>query len=223
MDNRLTFNGALFRQEWKDFQFTILGQNGLTEIKNANQARIDGLEMDVNFAATYNLQFSAGVAFYDAKLTENYCGFTDEDGNPVTDCADPEAPTGTRLPVTAEFKGNLNARYTFDWNGYEPFIQGSVVYEGRRTSDLRIVEREILGDMPSYTMFDLSAGIRKDSWTLNLYVKNLFDERAEFNRFTMCAITVCGASGLVPEYPDGQVYTVAAQPRTIGLRFSQEF
>jgi outer membrane receptor protein involved in Fe transport len=72
-------------------------------------------------------------------------------------------------------------------------------------------------------MFDLSAGIRKDSWTLNLYVKNLFDERAEFNRFTMCAVTVCGASGLVPEYPDGQVYTVAAQPRTIGLRFSQEF
>jgi len=223
MDNRLTFNGALFRQEWEDFQFTILGQNGLTEIKNANQARIDGLEMDINFAATYNLQISAGVAFYDAKLTENYCGFTDEDGNPVTDCADPEAPTGTRLPVTADFKGNLNARYTFDWNGYEPFIQGSVVYEGRRTSDLRILEREILGDMPSYTMFDLSAGIRKDSWTLNLYVKNLFDERAEFNRFTMCAVTVCGASGLVPEYPDGQVYTVAAQPRTIGLRFSQEF
>lgn len=223
MDNRLTFNGALFRQEWEDFQFTILGQNGLTEIKNANQARIDGLEMDVNFAATYNLQLSAGVAFYDAKLTENYCGFTDDDGNPVTDCADPEAPTGTRLPVTADFKGNLNARYTFDWNGYEPFIQGSVVYEGRRTSDLRIIEREILGDMPSYTMFDLSAGIRKDSWTLNLYVKNLFDERAEFNRFTMCAVTVCGASGLVPEYPDGQVYTVAAQPRTIGLRFSQEF
>jgi outer membrane receptor protein involved in Fe transport len=77
--------------------------------------------------------------------------------------------------------------------------------------------------MPSYTMFDLSAGIRKDNWTLNLYVKNLFDERAIFNRFTMCAETVCGASGLVPEYPNGQVYSVAAQPRTIGLRFSQEF
>ena len=230
MDNRLTFNGALFRQEWEDFQFTILGQNGLTEIKNANQARIDGLEMDVNFAATYNLQLSAGVAFYDAKLTENYCGFTDANGNPVTDCADPEAPSGTRLPVTAEFKGNLNARYTFDWNGYEPFIQGSVVYEGSRTSDLRILEREVLGDMPSYTMFDLSAGIRKDSWTLNLYVKNLFDERAEFNRFTMCAVTVCGNAfpgdnlfPAPPEYANGQIYTVAAQPRTIGLRFSQEF
>lgn len=255
MDNRLTFNGALFRQEWQDFQFTILGQNGLTEIKNANQAQIDGLEMDVNFAATYNLQLSAGVAFYDAKLTENYCGAT-LNGTPITECpvgsslltdaglldfaGGPEAPKGTRLPVTAKFKGNVTARYTFDWNGYEPFIQGTMVHEGKRTSDLRtllydndhedFINNNILGSMPSYTMFDLSAGIRKDNWTLNLYVKNLFDKRAEFNRFVMCPDTVCGnafpddnAFPAPPEYANGQVYTVAAQPRTIGLRFSQEF
>jgi outer membrane receptor protein involved in Fe transport len=60
-DNRLTFNGSMFHQEWKDFQFSILGANGLTEIKNANQASIDGLEMDINWAATYNLQIGAGA------------------------------------------------------------------------------------------------------------------------------------------------------------------
>ena len=38
-DNRLTFNGSVFHQEWEDFQFSILGANGLTEIRNANQAR----------------------------------------------------------------------------------------------------------------------------------------------------------------------------------------
>jgi len=36
------------------------------------------------------------------------------DGVPETNCANPEAPKGSRLPVTAEFKGNLTARYTFD-------------------------------------------------------------------------------------------------------------
>lgn len=230
MDNRMTFNGAVFRQKWEDFQFSILGANGLTEIKNANQAQIDGLEMEVNFAATYNLQLSGGLAFYDAKLTANYCGFLDADGNPVTDCPDPEAPKGSRLPVTAEFKGNLTARYTFDWKGYEPFIQGSMVYEGARGSDLRTAINQIYGNLPSYTVFDLSAGIRKDNWTLNLYVKNLFDQTAEYNRFTMCAETVCGNADpgsnvypAPPEYANGQIYTVANQPRTIGLRFSQEF
>src|SRR5690606_38368677 len=70
-DRRFQFNGAVFHEEWEDFQFALLGQNGLTEIKNANQARIRGLEMDVNWAATYNFTLSGGVAFYDSELTEN--------------------------------------------------------------------------------------------------------------------------------------------------------
>lgn len=242
LDNRLSFNGAVFRQKWEDFQFSIIGGNGLTEIKNANQAQIDGLEMDVKFAATYNLQLNASVAFYDAHLTENYCGFVDGNLQPVTFCPPgsldpdgnvidgPQAPSGTRLPVTADFKASLGARYTFDWGNYEPFIQGSLVHEGSRTTDLRTFEGGILGTMPSYTVFDLSAGIRKNNWTLNLYVKNLFDERTEFGRYTLCATAVCGNGDpgsntypAPPEYANGQVYTVAGQPRTIGIRFSQEF
>ncbi|WP_457096997.1 TonB-dependent receptor [Lysobacter sp. P5_B9] len=222
-ENRLTFNGSLFHQEWKDFQFSILGANGLTEIKNANQASIDGLEMDVNWAATYNLQLGAGAAFYDAKLTENYCGFTDDNGNPVTDCPDPEAPDGTQLPVTPKFKGNLIARYNFNIGSFDSFVQGAVVHVGDRKSDLRLLERGILGDLPAYTTADLSAGISKNSWSLSVYVNNVFDERAQINRFTNCAETVCGAAGVVPEYPNGQVYTVTNQPRTFGVRFSQEF
>ena len=223
MDNRLVFNGALFRQEWEDFQFSILGANGLTEIKNANQARIDGLEMDLNFAVTYNLQLTAGMAFYDAKLTDNYCGFTDDDGNPVSDCADPQAPSGTQLPITPEFKSNLVARYTFDVGTMEAFVQGALVYVGERTSDLRLVEREILGGMDTYTIGDFSAGIRKDNWSLTAYLNNAFDERAVLSRSTQCAESICGASGVVPEYPNGQIYTGTTQPRTFGIRFSQEF
>lgn len=223
MENRLVFNGAVFQQKWNDFQFSILGANGLTEIKNANQAEVNGLEMDVNWAATYNLTVAAGFGWYDSELTENYCGATDANGNPITNCANPEAPAGTRLPITPEFKGNINARYTWDWKDFEPFFQVAYLYEGERRTDLRITANDILGDMPSYNMVDLSAGIRKDNWTLNLYVKNLTDARAQFNRFTMCAEAVCGASGVAPLYPDGQIYEVVSTPRTIGLRFAQDF
>ena len=52
------FTGAVFRQTWDDFQFSYLGQNGLTEIRNANSAQIDGLERDLSWAATYNLQIT---------------------------------------------------------------------------------------------------------------------------------------------------------------------
>ncbi len=202
LDNRLTFNGAAFRQIWDDFQFSVLGLNGLTEIRNANQARIQGLEMDVNWAATYNLRLSAGVGFYDGELTEDYFSGPDL-----------QAPKGTRLPVTADYKGNLTARYTFDIADYEAYWQSSVVHEGRRTSDLRITERNILGDLPSYSLVDFAIGARKNNWSVDFYVKNLLDENAQYGRNVQCPETVCAA----------QVYSVAAQPRTFGIKFSQEF
>ena len=37
LDNRLAWNGAVFREDWNDFQFSVLGANGLTEIRNAAQ------------------------------------------------------------------------------------------------------------------------------------------------------------------------------------------
>ncbi|MDE1959897.1 MAG: TonB-dependent receptor, partial [Xanthomonadaceae bacterium] len=235
-NNRLSFNGAVFRQDWKNFQFSILGANGLTEIKNANQARIYGLESELNWAATYNLQLSAGVAFYDAKLTANYCGFTDPSGTPITVCpagtinpltgtavTGPQAPSGTQLPVTPRFKGNLIARYTFDVGAKEAFVQAAVVHVGTRTSDLRVLQNGLIGDLAAYNTVNLSAGISNDSWSVDVYVNNVFDNRAQLFKYAECAATVCAAHNVVPAYPNGQVYTVTDQPLTVGIRFTQNF
>ena len=234
--NRLSFNGAVFHEKWKDFQFSILGANGLTEIKNAGQAQIDGLETDLNWAATYNLTIGAGFALYHSKLTENYCGFTDTSGTPITDCpagtvnpltgavvSGPQAPKGTQLPLTPRFKGNLTARYSWDISDMEAFVQGAVVYVGDRKSDLRLVERSLLGDMPSYTTVDFSAGVKRHGLALDFYVNNVFDKHGQLYRFAECAEQVCAAHNVVPAYPNGQVYTVMTPPRTIGVRFTQDF
>lgn len=236
MNNRLSLNGSVFQQDWKDFQFSILGANGLTEIKNANQARIRGVETDLNWAATYNLQFSAGFALYDAKLSANYCGFTDANGNPITNCPagtinpqsgavvdGPQAPKGSQLPVTPKFKGNLIARYTFDVGSDEAFVQGAVVHVGQRRSDLRVVENGLVGDLAAYTTMDISGGYSHNSWSVSLYVNNLFDKRAQLYKYTECAEATCAAHGVVAQYPNGQVYTVTNQPRTVGITFKQDF
>lgn len=218
-DNRLSLNGAIFRQDWDDFQFSYLGQNGLTEIRNAAQARIEGAEIDLKWAATYNLAISGGFAWYDAKLTEDYCAETDAEGRPVAACFGPLADSpdrafkGSRLPVTARFKGNLTGRYTRDVGEYEAHFQTSVFHQGDRTTDLREAQRNLLGDLDAYTLVDFSAGVRKGNWALDVFLKNAFDERTELARFAQCATLVCG----------NQPYTVTSQPRTFGVRFSQEF
>jgi outer membrane receptor protein involved in Fe transport len=212
--NSVRFNGAVFSQEWEDFQFSLLGQNGLTEIRNANQARINGIEADVSWALGSGLSIDGGVAWFDAELTENYCGVLNEDtGQPETNCEDPQAPEGTQLPVTPRFKGNLTVRYQFPLGSFDAHVQGTGVYVGERRSDLRIAERTIIGDLPSYTTADFSAGISNDTYRLELFVDNAFDERAQITRFAQCAEAVCGE----------QTYVVPNMPRRIGVRFGQKF
>ncbi len=210
--NRVRFNGAVYSQEWEDFQFSILGANGLTEIKNANQARINGLDMDLTWLVTAGLSLSGGVAFTAAELTENYCGFTDNDGNPVSDCEAPQSPDGTQLPVTPKFKGNLTGRYEFPLASFDAHLQASLVHVGRRWADLRLVERELLGELDAYTTLDLSTGVDNGTYSVELFVDNVADERGELTRFSQCAEATCK-----------QPYVVPVRPRTFGLRFGQRF
>jgi outer membrane receptor protein involved in Fe transport len=212
-DNRLTWNGAVFREDWEDFQFSILGPNGLTEIRNAAQARIRGVETDINWRITDAFRLSGGATYIDSKLTDNYCGFTDAEGNPVTECAAPEAPTGTRLPVTPKFKGNMTARYDFPIGSHDAHVQASVIHQSSAFSDLRLVEREILGKQKGFTTADLSAGIVFGDWRAEAYIVNVFDERGDLLHFTQCAEAVCG----------GKVYVVPTQPRTFGLKVGRKF
>jgi iron complex outermembrane recepter protein len=231
MNNRLRINGAVFNQTWDDFQFALLGAQGLTEINNAGQAEINGLELDASWAVTDQFSLSAGFAYLDGELTENFCGFVnpdtgnpetrnpcpfptvDGDGNPIVELRDPQAPKGTQLPVTPKLKANVIARYEFPLAAFDSFVQGSVIYSDERESDLRLVEREIIGVLPSYTVTDFSAGIGKDSWAVEMYVSNAFDERAEVSRFSQCAEAVCGA----------QTYIVPQMPRMFGVKFRQQF
>jgi len=230
MDNRLRWNGAVFMQTWEDFQFALLGAQGLTEINNAGEAEIDGLEMDVSFQATERLGLSAGFAYLNSELSENFCGVTDangnpqtgsvcfwddedEDGNPIIVELPPQARIGTQLPVTPEFKANATARYEFPLAGFDSWVQGSVIYSDERRTDLRDAENAILGNMPSYTTADFSFGVARDSWRLELYVQNAFDEEAQIGRYAQCLESVCGS----------QLYVTPQRPRFLALKFSQEF
>jgi outer membrane receptor protein involved in Fe transport len=219
-DNRFRWNGAVFHETWNDFQFSIVGANGLTEIKNAVSADINGAETDFSFAIMQGLTLNGAASYIEAKLKGTYCGVVDPaTGDPVTDCPVdlvdyPErAPDGQRLPVTPKFKANLNARYEFDLKGYDAFVQGGIVGQTDAWADLRTFAREVLGKQAGYITTDVSAGLSRDSWTFSAYITNLNDSRGSLARSTECVEAVCGA----------QVYSVPLQPRTFGVKFGQKF
>ena len=225
---KFRFNGAIFRQDWDDFQFSFLDLNGLTTIRNASKARINGLELEGYWKVTQALTLSASATFIDSELLENYCGTVFPDGSPVTDCTAPNAPEGsslqaakgTELPVTPKWKANFVARYEFPIGSFDAHVQGSITGQDSTFSDLRSPDKEIVGEQPSYNLVDLSVGMTNGTYSFDLYINNAFDELAEVTRTTQCSIltpdrseALCGA----------QPYIVPFQPRTIGLKFGQKF
>jgi outer membrane receptor protein involved in Fe transport len=211
-DHRLRFNGAFFAEYWKNFQFAYLGPNALTIIANAGNARILGMETDVEYAVTQGLTLSTSFSLLQPKLTQEYC-------DDPTRCATPGyeqyAPAGQPLPVTPKFKGDVTARYTFALDdGYKANFQASVFHLGSRTADLRAVAAAGLGEEPAYTTADVSAGLEKDKMTGELYVSNVFDKRAILDRYAECDVASCGQIA---------IYSLPSQPRTIGVKFGQKF
>lgn len=219
LDGRLRWNAAVFLEKWDQFQFSFLGQNGLTNIKNAPQAEIKGVETDLTLRPDEHWTFSGAAAYTDAKLTKNYCAGLGPNGETTVNCPDaidpnpPEAPEGTELPVTPKFKANGLVRYDFPVGGFDAHLQGAIAYQGSAWGDLRLIERAILGKQKAYTTVDLAAGIARDNWTLELLAKNVFDELGDTFRYAECATQVCGF----------QTYRTPIVPRTIAIRFGQRF
>ena len=99
-------SGAIFREERYDIQYSFLPPSGpgLTVIKNAGNATLDGIEMHVSWASSDALMVHGGVAWLDARLGKDYVPDPDEP---------PAAFKGDQLPIVPEFKANVNDRHSF--------------------------------------------------------------------------------------------------------------
>ncbi|HKD55644.1 MAG TPA: TonB-dependent receptor [Steroidobacteraceae bacterium] len=223
-DHTLRWNGALYYDQWDDFQFSFLGPNSVTIVANAGQARVKGGDTEIEWQATPAFNLSLGAAYTDAYLSENYCGALDPNtGAPITSnpCVVPGeapfaplAPTGQQLPNTPKFKGTATARYTFPvgtWNGH---VQANYVYQSAVWADMRTLERGLLGQQPAYGIFNFFTGVEKNNLALELLIKNAFDKRASIYRYSECTQATCAPIA---------VYNVVAPPRLIGLQLSQRF
>ena len=227
-DNHLRFNGALFYETWDNFQFSFLGPNSVTIVANAAQAQVKGLETELEWAVGNGVTLSASGAYIDAYLSANYCGALDASGNPITsnpcpplDPTDPTslpyaplAPEGQQLPTTPKWKGTMTARYAFPLAGMQAHVQGNFTYQSAIWPNLLTDERTVLGQQSAYGIANFSFGLARDTYALELLVKNVFDRRGSQFRYAECTELTCGPIA---------VYDSVTQPRLIGLQFSQRF
>ncbi|HEY1425888.1 MAG TPA: TonB-dependent receptor [Caulobacteraceae bacterium] len=231
LDHRLIVDGAVFYEDWTNFQFSFLGPNSLTIVENAPTARVIGVEANAEARPDEHWDLSASLAYTDGRLTKNFCG-TDANANLIPTCSDAFAVGNdgalhnTQLPYTPSFKGNFTVRYGWNVMDWRAHVQAAVAYQNSMPVALRAADMPFLqappftNGAPGFTTVDLSAGVERDKIRIELFVKNLFDERGQLNRFIPCTLSTCGQ--IIPGIPQ-DLYVVPSAPRVIGIKFGQSF
>lgn len=196
LNHALSFDVSAFYIDWSDIQLQVSDPvTFLVFFDNAGKAKSQGVELSLEARPTHGLTIAAAGAWNDAKLKDGF----------------PPGPavgrSGDRLPFSARESGNLSLDQEFPLaSGWTGSVGASFSYVGDRKGVF--TPSTARQDFPSYTQLDARAGVKGDSWALDLFVNNVADKRG---------ILGGGIGTAVPFAFD------YIQPRTAGLAFSKTF
>jgi outer membrane receptor protein involved in Fe transport len=191
-DSTLQINAALFYVDIERLQTTIFDPSitNLFFSDNAANAEVTGLEGDFAWLPSWSdrLTITGAFSFLNTEVTDVL--------TPTNDVR-----SGDELAFAPEFQGTLRARYEwpFGGSGLTAHVMPMVSWSSESYSDIITINRDRID---SWTMASITAGVTADSWSAELFINNLTDERAEMARnfvFDRRAVTY-------------------AQPLTIGAR-----
>jgi iron complex outermembrane recepter protein len=179
--DKLKFNAALFEMSWDDFQSATfdldLSPRGYTD--NVGNARLRGAELDLTYRPSRKLKLDFALAKYEAEITE-----------PFALTSSIATDKGSRLPRSPDFKASFRGNYYFpvtqDWRGYSRLL---VTYNGEEAIELESIAGQEAegGTTDPYTITNFTIGARRDNIRVEVYMKNVFDERTQnfisFNDF----------------------------------------
>jgi iron complex outermembrane recepter protein len=195
LEKILTFDASLYYIDWKDIQLQVGDRTtGAAFFTNASHAKSQGIELSLQANPGGGLKLATWVSWNDSELKSDL---------PVDSIA--VGVAGDRLPYSSRFSGHFSA----DEDVVLPaelvgFVGGSLSYIGFREADFTQMGQR--PSLPAYTQVDAHAGVRRDSWTINLFVNNATDRRGMISYQTLPAVTV--------DY---------IRPRTVGLSLAKTF
>ncbi len=250
LEQRLQTDFAFYLIDWTDVQLNSITTFGDSPIiVNASDAQSIGLEFQGRFQINDHWALYGAYAYNESDLTKdapNSVGVrTDPESAQINLPAD--AFDGDRLPGTAVNQGSFNINYTRDIFQDMTvavdygFTSTSDIYtktglRGRNqqtgTQSMTDTSGEALG---GFTLHSLALTFAKDTWSAQLYAKNMFDKFAVtgvrrdpdyLDKRGQPAPPAGQGEGI---YSFGEQFTLrqyhhnVIQPRTIGLDFRYNF
>jgi iron complex outermembrane recepter protein len=188
LNHRLQINGTLYREDWKNVQIGLFDPGvlgNLTFTTNGPDYRVKGFETEIIGRVLTGLTVTASATWNQTELV-NTPTLKDKNGNPINFAAlglsNPYGTIGSPLAQSPPFQGNLRIRYEFPLGNYQAFVQGAGIRRSHSIATTDKLETQVDGtsiayDLPGYTTYDLSVGIAKDAWNVQVYGTNITDTR----------------------------------------------
>lgn len=189
---------AVFYIDWKDLQQLTTTASGVSYYANAQAgAEIKGAELTLTSRPIAGLSAVGAFAYQDATMS---------DAEPILG-----ARRGERLPNVPRFTAAVSADYVFDGSSFEPSLGMTFRSISDRMSSFDGNGTVAQYDLGSYSTFDVRAGFLLGATELQLYVRNVGDERGQL-------VIPSGVSS-----PVGPIAVSTLQPRTFGLTATMSF
>ena len=167
-DGALRFNGSVFMVDVSGLQSTIFDPSivNLFFSDNAADAEILGAEGDFIYVTDNGLMLSGAFSLLDTEITKSLV--------PTADVV-----VGSDLAFAPGFQGNLGARKEWGMSsGNTGHWQAQFVHSRKSYSDIMAPNK---ATQAQYSYANIRAGISNDSWTAEMYINNITDERAEIS------------------------------------------
>jgi len=228
-DWNLRYSAALYYLDWEGYvQPTTLdwtpedgellpGTTGNDYFQRVflNTGDLDGFgfEFEGQWAATEELVVGGMFSYSGLEFTDDACspiplnyGVPAIELDPYA-CASVE---GAQLPMTSKYSAAVNATYTMQFsNGYEGYARFDYQYKSKRYTE------QINTDyLPSFDLVNLRFGVRSDSWSVELFGNNIFDEDSP-----------AGAVRFFDSRQPGMVFNTTVRqrrPRSVGIALNYD-
>jgi len=238
-DGSLRINATAYYSKINNLQTSRFDPTNISFLvfaDNVGDAEIKGVDGDITWLPTDNLEITGAFSLLRSKLTRL--------NNELSGIA---PPVGSKLPYSANFSANLSARYYFELdNGWQAYANGTLAYTGDRLASMSM-NAYVLEDTTNlvygtgsglsikqeaanyagvnytdrngqpfkggryvengYMLANFAVGVKHNDWKVEFYVNNLTNKHAIL-------------------YIDDQQFTpkvVTNRPRTVGLRLSYDF
>lgn len=185
-DWRLTIDAAVFYNDWKNIVLRQLTESdpetGLPLEQpvginvNAGDARVLGLELSAGISLTDNLRINSTLGWQDAELRD---ARQDTFERWPTFAPDGDV-SGNKLLRQPEWMASLSVSYTrpLPWNDWEWFARGDGNYESGV-----YIGNDNQSWLPSHGYVNLRLGARSSRYTVDFWVRNLFDNDSAIAAF----------------------------------------